>query len=245
MVDNRLPASPLRHVLVVVPAYDESLLVADAIGAITTARARLPDHVTSSLVVVADGCTDTTATIATSLRCGPGDLVLETAPSGVGAARRLGTAAGLAAVPVPSGAVWIASTDADTVVPPDWLVTQLDHARRGAVALAGTVELADDEPHDALGAAVAHRFRSRYVVGGPAHTHVHGANLGMRADAYERAGGWRALLTAEDHDLWRRLRRLGSTVSTTALPVTTSARRTGRAPMGFAVGLAQLAEAVA
>jgi hypothetical protein len=230
---------------VVVPACDESLLVADAIGAIARARQRLPMGVSSSLVVVADGCTDATATIASGLRSHPGDLVLETAPSGVGAARRLGTAAGLAAAPVAATGVWIASTDADTVVPAEWLTAQLEHAALGATAVAGTVELADDHPDDTLAAVVAQRFRARYTVAGGTHTHVHGANLGMRADAYERAGGWRTLATAEDHDLWRRLRRLGPTVSTTALPVITSARRSGRAPMGFAVGLAQLAEAVA
>ena len=29
--------------------------------------------------------------------------------------------------------------------------------------------------------------------------------MGVRADTYLRAGGWRGLETAEDHDLWKRL----------------------------------------
>jgi hypothetical protein len=34
------------------------------------------------------------------------------------------------------------------------------------------------------------------------HPHVHGANLGIRADAYSDAGGWNDLTVAEDHCLW-------------------------------------------
>jgi hypothetical protein len=69
--------------------------------------------------------------------------------------------------------------------------------------------------------------------------HVHGANLGVRADVYRRAGGLRDLRTAEDHDLWRRLIQLSArTVSTSRIEVVTSSRRVGRAPHGFADSLA-------
>ena len=36
------------------------------------------------------------------------------------------------------------------------------------------------------------------------HRHVHGANLGVRADLLDAVGGWRRLHTGEDHDLWQR-----------------------------------------
>ena len=46
------------------------------------------------------------------------------------------------------------------------------------------------------------RFRMTYQINTDGtHPHVHGANLGMRADAYLAAGGWNPLPTAEDHDL--------------------------------------------
>ena len=34
------------------------------------------------------------------------------------------------------------------------------------------------------------------------HAHVHGANLGIRADAYLDVGGWSDASLAEDHCLW-------------------------------------------
>jgi hypothetical protein len=87
---------------------------------------------------------------------------------------------------------------------------------------------------------VAERFRRSYLIGTDGtHPHVHGANLGVRADAYCCAGGWRDLRTAEDHDLWRRLIDVGAAIASTArIEVITSGRRQGRAPHGFADALA-------
>lgn len=231
-----------RHVLVVVPAHDEARALPNTLAAIEAARRQLPASIGSTLVVVADGCADDTAAIARAAGR-PTDVVVDVARHGVGAARRLGTERGLHAVGLPHRRVWIANTDADTLVPADWLVAHVAHARRGLIAVAGTVALARERrpggPTDEL---VRRRFAQRYRLGDDGtHTHVHGANLGVRADAYAAAGGWSSLTTAEDHDLWRRLVALGPTASPSALRVATSARLRGRAPRGFAVGLAELA----
>jgi hypothetical protein len=86
---------------------------------------------------------------------------------------------------------------------------------------------------------VESRFRMTYQINADGtHPHVHGANLGVRADAYRIAGGWHALQTAEDHDLWRRLCAAGNHLSDASLQVITSGRRVGRAPLGFAGALA-------
>src|SRR6202044_2211015 len=70
------------------------------------------------------------------------------------------------------------------------------------------------------------------------HPHVHGANLGFRADAYLSAGGWSDLALAEDHCLWNRLRlRQWPIISTATSIVTTSGRLQGRAAGGFADSL--------
>ena len=67
------------------------------------------------------------------------------------------------------------------------------------------------------------------------HPHVHGANLGIRADAYIDAGGWSDLTVAEDHCLWSRVRRRGwSTIASVGSVVFTSGRLCGRAMGGFA-----------
>jgi hypothetical protein len=68
------------------------------------------------------------------------------------------------------------------------------------------------------------------------HPHVHGANLGIRGDAYLGLGGWPALATGEDAELARRAARTGHLrISRTAsIPVVTSTRSHSRAPHGFA-----------
>ena len=70
---------------------------------------------------------------------------------------------------------------------------------------------------------------------------MHGANLGFRASAYLRAGGFPAVPTAEDHALVAALTAAGSRVlRTRALTVVTSARREARAPHGFSDYLARM-----
>ncbi|HEY3839084.1 MAG TPA: hypothetical protein VGL72_21065, partial [Bryobacteraceae bacterium] len=107
----------------------------------------------------------------------------------------------------------------------------------GIEAVAGVVDVDDFEEH---GPEVPARFRATYSIPGDGtHPHIHGANLGVRADRYVEVGGWADLMTAEDHDLWGRLRRTGvRLLSSARLQVVTSGRRVGRAPNGFADALA-------
>ena len=70
------------------------------------------------------------------------------------------------------------------------------------------------------------------------HPHVHGANLGVRADAYLAVGGFDDLDLHEDHVLAARLREAGRPVVTTSLdPVVTSHRLQGRIDGGVATDL--------
>jgi hypothetical protein len=75
--------------------------------------------------------------------------------------------------------------------------------------------------------------RHRY---GEGHPHIHGANLGVRADVYHLLGGWAVEPSGEDIDLVRRAEtRTGVGILRTPRdPVVTSGRRVGRAPAGFA-----------
>lgn len=226
-------------VSIVIPARDEaSTIEACLLSVIEAARAADRPF---DLTVVADRCTDATAEVA---RRAMGDrgCVVEVDLGSVGASRKIGTARSLDALRATARAeqTWVLATDADSQVPANWIDAHLRLAGAGAEGVAGLVvvdSFADHPP------AVEAAFGARYAVGPSGdHAHVHGTNLGVRADAYLRSGGWSAIDTGEDHDLWQRLRAVEAVlVSTIEAPVRTSGRAEGRAPDGFAALLCSLA----
>ena len=217
----------IKAVGVVVPAHNEQDLLPACLVAVRHAarQVSVPVH----LVVVADACTDKTADLASAL----GATVIESGAHNVGAARQAGVSLVLrSARRLDPAEVWVATTDADSLVPRHWLTRQLRYARRGWKGVVGTVTVADWAGHP-------HHVQRRYARGYRAwqgrHPHVHGANLGFTADAYLAAGGFRPLPTAEDHALVDDLRAACIPLLRTArCPVVTSARRRARAPRGFA-----------
>lgn len=231
-----MTSGPWR-VAVTIPARDEADRIAACLRSVrvAVAAAGLADTV---VVVVADHCTDATAATARDL-LGPAGVVVECRHRSVGRARAVAVTAALRrTAPTPLHRTWLATTDADTTVDPDWLAGQLACATSGAAAVAGVVRVDDLGDH---APEVGDRWRAAYRTSGPSHPHVHGANLGVRADAYLAVGGWPDTDTAEDHGLWDRLRRAGwSTTASVDVRVTTSGRREGRAPAGFAAHLRSL-----
>ena len=239
----------IRSVGVIVPAHDEQDLLPACLAGVRRAAQALrgvPVH----LVVVADACRDRTVQAA---RRGGASVVSISARS-AGPARAAGAREVLRLTRhLDPATVWLATTDADTLVPRSWLRQQVRHASEGWDAIVGTIQVADWSGYPPETRSL---FRERYegveavagvegvedVEGGAGqHGHVHGANLGFRASAYLRAGGFPELPTAEDHALVRALTAGGSRVlRTRALPVTTSARRVSRAPRGFSHYLALL-----
>jgi len=219
---------------VVVPAHDEAELLPACLAALRSAAdvAGVPVR----LLVVADACTDATAAVAAAA----GAEVIRIRARNVGAAR----AAGMARLLGRTGgtdpaAMWLATTDADTVVPPGWLRRQLSYADQGWDVVLGTVTVTDWAGHPPHAPAV---FEARYAFGAGPHPHVHGANLGIRASAYLAAGGFRPLRTAEDHALLAAATEAGCQVLQAAdITVETSARRQARAPRGFSHALRALA----
>lgn len=118
-------------------------------------------------------------------------------------------------------------------MPLDWLTAQLGLTRAGIDAIAGTSEVHDWRDYPV---GFAERFRQFYAAHGShdRHGHVHGANLGVRGDAYLAVGGFAPLPSGEDHALWNALRTAGRAhVASHLVPVTTSVRRVARAPAGF------------
>jgi hypothetical protein len=130
----------------------------------------------------------------------------------------------------------LASTDADSRVPVDWLTRQVELANRGAEVVLGTVTVDDWTGHPAH---VAKRWAATYDTA-DGHPHVHGANVGCRADAYLAARGFPGLSCAEDVGL---VTALGDRVIVRVgdIAVATSSRIRARAVGGFSTFLAELA----
>lgn len=219
--------SHLEQVFVVVPAHDEQERIGGLIASVQAsviALGRTAPGLTVRVLIAADGCTDATAERAYAA----GVEVLELERCGVGAARSAGIARLLASVSAPAERVWIANTDADTVVPSEWLAAHIEHARHWD-ALLGTVrpDAADLSP----GAYARWRdVRAREESIGS----IHGANLGVRASAYVAVGGFGAEPVHEDVLLVARLRASGARVGATDRgEVVTSGRRDNRVEGGY------------
>jgi glycosyltransferase involved in cell wall biosynthesis len=204
---------------VIVPAHNEAHAIGRCLASIAVAAAHPGLRCEPVRVVVAlDACSDATAAVCAE----HGALTVVVDAQCVGTARAAAASHALA-----RGARWIACTDADTAVPPDWLWRQ---SRCGADAFCGVVEVADwlDYPE-----GVRRAFSEREIVQ-DGHRHIHGANLGMSAAAYLAVGGFKALRTGEDVALVEALAGNGAHIAWLARPaVVTSARRTARAPHGF------------
>jgi glycosyltransferase involved in cell wall biosynthesis len=226
----------IEAVGVVVPAHNEETLLPACLTALRQAARQV--SVPVRVLVAADSCTDRTVAVA---RAG-GALVIGVRGRSVGAARAAGMSELLRLTPgLDPAAIWLATTDADTVVPPSWLRRQVAHADRGWDVVLGTVTVADWSEHPAH---VPAAFAARYQSGAGPHSHVHGANIGVRASAYRAAGGFRPLRSAEDHALLAAVAEAGcSILRADDVTVETSGRRHARAPDGFSHLLRTLSRA--
>ncbi|WP_460466650.1 glycosyltransferase family 2 protein [Calidifontibacter terrae] len=222
----------VRELFVVVPARDEEALLPACLQALQAAVAASPVRVTT--VVVLDRCTDGSAEVVAEH---PWVVPVVSDAGQVGSARRIGVREAVrhAGIDDPDRC-WLASTDADTLVPPDWLAIQVGFADAGNDAVLGTVvpDGGDLDPR------VLRRWHQRHTLQ-EGHPYVHGANLGVRLSAYCAAGGFPPIAVHEDVELVAALRRTGaSVVATATMQVRTSARTLGRTPPAFAGYLREL-----
>ncbi|AVJ29293.1 glycosyltransferase [Achromobacter spanius] len=211
---------------VCIPARNEERYIGACLRAVMRAsrHSRLGREAVR-IVVVLDHCADGTAQHAAGW---PVDLLTVQARN-VGLARAAGAQHLLDA-----GARWLAFTDADTCVSPDWLADQLS---LNAEVVCGTVSVAGWEAHGAFSQRARRAFAAHYH-DREGHRHVHGANLGVAAPTYQRIGGFAALHCSEDQALVDKLEAGGAHIAWTSLPrVTTSARPYSRVDGGFATAL--------
>lgn len=217
---------------VVIPARDEEELLPRALEALRRARSALGSALSSHapwvrVVLVLDDCSDASLAVAESYD----DIeVLSVNFGQVGAARREGIRHLLDRCDAPTHSVWIANTDADSEVPAHWLSEQWRLATSGVELMIGTVspDFAD------LTSERRERWLATHTPG-HANGHVHGANLGFRADRYEAVGGFAAIAEHEDVLLVEAMQQAGArAVATATCDVLTSGRIFGRTPGGYA-----------
>ncbi|KAE9646392.1 glycosyltransferase family 2 protein [Pseudomonas sp. PB106] len=214
---------------ILIPAHNEEEHLDECLSAaLRAARHGLLAGERVEVLVVLDSCTDRSAQIV----AGYPVMSLEIAARNVGQARAAG-----AHVLLERGARWISCTDADSRVADDWLVAQLG---LGADAVCGTVTV--ERWHESFDEAAQIRYHSHYQAR-DGHRHIHGANLGVSAEAYRWAGGFEPLTCHEDVQLVRQLEACGANIAWSHRPqVHTSARLDSRAPGGFGDFLRNMAQ---
>jgi glycosyltransferase involved in cell wall biosynthesis len=211
---------------IVIPAHNEQAVIVECLAAVKKAAAhpRLQGE-TVEILVVLDHCSDLTATLVAQAQVAS----LEIQARNVGVARARGAEEMLA-----RGARWLAFTDADTQVAPEWLAEQL---ALDADVVCGTVAVNDWSAHGIHAELLQWHFAQTYTDADD-HRHIHGANMGVCATAYRAAGGFQHLTCSEDVALVEALQTNGARIAWSARPrVVTSARRVARAQGGFADAL--------
>ena len=233
--------------IVVVPARDEERRIGGCLEAL--ARQSVARDAFTTIVVL-DGCSDDTAGVVRDVAAALGlDVTAIDGPGqGAGAARRAGMDAAcrrLLGDGRPLGL--IACTDADSRPARDWLERQLAHVAAGARAIAGLIELDDDEAgqlppgvRDRRERDAASRLRRlRSTEPDAAHHHFAGASLGVTAATYRDVGGIEPLVALEDAGFAARLTAHQVPILRASdVRVQTSARADGRVARGLSVDLA-------
>jgi hypothetical protein len=233
------PTRQLRALGVVVPVHNEESVVTSALEAIDRAIRRLPSDIHCRVAVVLDTCEDSSSSRVAQWSIGSPALVLCSRGRNVGRARKQGCEALVSTFSeFDRNAIWLATTDADSIVPEDWLRVQVASFHQGVDVWAGRVGVADGTERTP---GVIARWKKLYA---SERIPIHGASLGFTASAYVELNGFRELRSGEDRDLYERAKDLGRRVHHDKRAVVmTSARQQARAPHGFAHALDALVEA--
>ncbi|OGG77757.1 hypothetical protein A3B35_01215 [Candidatus Kaiserbacteria bacterium RIFCSPLOWO2_01_FULL_54_24] len=204
----------------VMPAYNEEQLIGKCLESVNREIER--SGYEAEIVVADNGSTDRTRGIAASF---PRVRVVVESLKGANRARQTGFKA--------STGEFIASLDADTVVPPGWLTTAMRGFERdpALVAITGPF-IYYDLP--AWKRVPTQLFISTYPVVNFLMQHVfhagatlQGGNFVVRRTALEKIGGHNTSIEfyGDDTDTAQRLSKIGTVQWTFKLPIYTSARR--------------------
>jgi cellulose synthase/poly-beta-1,6-N-acetylglucosamine synthase-like glycosyltransferase len=226
---------------VVLPAHNEEELVQQALSSLDDAFAELKGReLDLRIVVVLDNCSDNSITMVEewvrkqSRTTNPVPATIVTCEaSNVGIARGLGCKTLLEEFDdLDPSNIWIATTDADSRVPADWLQTQVLQHESGIDLWCGRVTVSD---WSSRVSGTATRWQRNYEV--ESHP-IHGTNLGFNAQTYLAVGGFNPSQVSEDRELCAAIEASDAVVYyDSSVRVVTSARTHARAPLGFAHAL--------
>lgn len=214
---------------IVVPAHNEAMTIAKCLASVQNAIEQLPSTIKAYPLVVLDSCTDDTQIFVKA--AGVDYLCCDY--HCVGQVRDIGIRHAIA-----NGATWIACTDADSIVPMDWLIQQIEHIRHQPTDMVCGVVDVDSWAH------LTPKTRKDYIAhyqDRMEHHHIHGANLSFSSEAYLAVDGFAHLPCHEDVDLVKRFEDQGYAITwSNRVRVLTSTRLQARATEGFAAFLTNL-----
>jgi glycosyltransferase involved in cell wall biosynthesis len=223
------------QIAVVIPARNEENWLPTCLAALDAARVHIlhtVPRVFVTVTVVLDRCTDNSGNAARSF---PGISIITGNFGSVGAARDAGIRFALGRSRSLPERTWVANTDADTLVPRDWLVRHYHLSSKYQLVL-GTVQ----PTTTAYNTSRLQKWSQTYTPG-DGHHHVHGANLGIGGKTYLDLGGFHPLTHDEDVNLTNRAKAQNVTwTASGSIRVTTSSRTVGRVPSGFSTYLRML-----
>lgn len=146
---------------IVIPAHNEEQHLSACLQSIQQAIQHT-GHEQVEILVVLDSCTDQSRSVVESHQVN----WIECNFACVGKARDLGIRQ-----LIDQGVIWVACTDADTIVDSDWILCQMLHQPTDAIC--GVVTL-DDLSH--LSVQQQQKYLAHYQ-DSMDHQHIHGANL--------------------------------------------------------------------
>ena len=247
-----------RTVAVTIPAHNEGDHIAACLVALS--RLKTDQRVRKlNISVLANNCHDATADIVTNFGAKNDHIsvtrvTLPIEQANAGWARRLAFDTGLELLRDDGDVLF--STDADTCVSEDWLISTLDHLDEGYDAVAGFAWLNPAEvkflpPTVRARFAAVRRYENalrvlKFKLGcdepWPTHFYEGGASIAVTARAYRAIGGAPTPPVSEDKALFAALRAKAFRIRHARdVKVYTSCRFDGRAPGGAADTLAEWA----
>lgn len=203
----------MPKISVIIPAYNEEAFIEECLRAVLNQKG-CSDY---EVIVADNGSTDKTKEIAKRM----GVNIVSEKKKGVAHARKTGTEAARGEI--------LVHTDADAKPPTDWLAkieSMLDEDP-SIVAVSGTFSFYDRNQFTNAVLRVLTPFAMAYdwaiTLG---RKHVYCGNVGIRASAYKKIGGFNPKLSyGEDIDLSKRLWKVGKIKFTNKLRTATSGRR--------------------